>query len=104
MEKKPVDHKPAAYLYETVFVNYKPFYKFKVGRKVIGYVEAGAAVVVRGTHYDTAFVLSALGHITKTHNRFPSQVFEDMPSTPEAHSKRDFVKLCTRLSKLAKAT
>jgi hypothetical protein len=103
MEKKPVDAKPV-YHYDTVFVNYKPFYKFKVGRKVIGYVEAGATASVRGNHYDSAFVLSALGQVTKGENQFPIQVFDGLPNKPEAHSKRDFAKLCTRLAKLLKAT
>jgi hypothetical protein len=103
MEKKPVDPKPA-YQYETTFVHYTPFYKFKVGRKVIGYVEAGASTVVKGVHYDTAFVLSTLGNVTKARSRFPTQVFNDLPKKPEAYSKRDFGKLCTRLAKLLKAT
>lgn len=103
MEKKCVDPKPP-YHYETIFVQYAPFYKFKVGRRVVGYVEAGATAVVRGVRYDTAFVLSTLGHVTKAQQRFPAQIFEDLPSKPEAYSKRDFAKLCLRLAKLLKAT
>ncbi len=104
MEKKAVVDSKPAYQYETIFFRYTPFYKFKVGRKVVGYVEAGAAAVVRGVHYDTAFVLSSLGQVTKAQHQFPMQVFDGLPNKPEAYSKRDFAKLCSRLAKLLKAT